>query len=114
MRRSDTNVSQELAVQTLNGAVNVLRAAARPLTDNEAKLIKKVEQINVLRNRGCENFTLCFKLSEAHWLYSSIKYDECFELYSSMHKGFMQLLENSATPIAHRMTPSVGLQTLLG
>lgn len=113
MRRNTSNATQELTLQTLNTSVKALRALTRPLTDNESKFLRKMEQVNALVSKGCESFTLCFKLSEAHWLYSSIKYDECFELYSSMHKGFMQLLEKTTTPVTSRAHVAAGLKSLL-
>lgn len=99
MLRKTKKASLDQAMQPLNETLITLRERKDPLTDNEKKFIEKMEHINSLMDKDCETFTIYFQLSEAHWLRSSIKYDESFQLYDSMHQTFLRLLDGVSKPV---------------
>lgn len=113
MFRNTSHYELTPALQALNKTLDSLRAKQGLLTNTESRFVKQMELVNKLVRSGCEKFKLHFKISEAYWLQSSIKYDESHQLYSSIHRAYSELLESSMRPVSSRYAEKKGLDSLL-
>ncbi len=87
--------TQDPSIYTLFSCQEELARKGSQLTAKEKEFIDKMRKIERMEAGGCEKFQLYFHISEAHWLLSSIKYEESCALYNSIHKAYMQMLRKS-------------------